>query len=495
MSNSCTGADALVFGALDSGVSLATGVPGFPISGIMELLMDSSVEARWSINEKVALEAALGASAVGRRAMVIVKHVGMNILADPLVTSATHTIGAGLVIVAGDDPGIQQSQNEQDSRYFGLLAEVPVFDPCNPAVVYNSMCQAFQLSEEVHTPVIIRITDRLNDETGLVERKTPAHVEFPTFDRDVWSYTMKGKHQLFHNSSYPRMQHVSADSELKVRHERGKKIGIISSGYLSTLVEQIISNGNEDISHLALTIVNPLPIKGINCFIDRHERILVVEESESVIEHQLSCKGVLGKLTGHIGYGKVDAVDIIQALKEVDWDTITPSITPETIESRGFSRSICDDCPYHMLYRVLEKMDVPVAGDLGCSVRTAPPPMGVVDMAYSLGSSIATATGFDNKGIALIGDYGLVHTGLQGLIEAVHHHRDMLVVVLQNDIAALTGGQDVPDMTDVVRTLVPGTILLDIENIDEAELAVLLKTELNKSGVSVILARGKCTMY
>ncbi|MDW7776950.1 MAG: thiamine pyrophosphate-dependent enzyme [Methanosarcinales archaeon] len=495
MSNSCTGAQALVFGILDSGVTLATGVPGFPISGIMELLKDSGMEARWSINEKVALEAALGASAVGRRAVVIVKHVGMNVLADPLVTSVTHTIGAGLVIIAGDDPGTQQSQNEQDSRYYGLLAEVPVFDPRDPAVVYSSMCQAFNLSEEVHTPVIIRITDRLNNETGFVERTKLADVEFPTFDRDVWSYTMKGKHQLFHTSSYPRMQHVSAESELKVRSERGKKLGIISSGYLSTLVEQIISDGKEDISHLALTIVNPLPIKGINCFINRHERTLVVEESESVIEHQLSCRGVLGKLTGHIGYGKVEASDIIQALDKIDWDIITPSISPETIESRGFSRNICDDCPYHVLYRVLGTIDIPVAGDLGCSVRTAPPPMGVVDLAYSLGSSIATATGFDKKGIALIGDYGLVHTGLQGLIEAVHHHKDVLVVVLQNTIAALTGGQEVPDMTDVVRTLVPDTTLLDIENISEPELATLLTAELEKSGVSVLLVRGKCTMY
>jgi indolepyruvate ferredoxin oxidoreductase alpha subunit len=495
MSNSCTGADALVFGALDSGISLATGVPGFPISGIMELFMDSSVEARWSINEKVALEAALGASAVGRRAVVIVKHVGMNILADPLITSVNHTIGAGLVIIAGDDPGTQQSQNEQDSRYYGLIAEVQVFDPSDPADAYNSMCKALRLSEEVRAPVIIRITDRLNIERGVVERIPLKQVEFQKFDRDIWSHTMKGKHQRFHASSYPRMQYLSEESGLNVRHERGREIGIISSGYLSTLVEQVLSDGYEDVSHLALTSINPLPVKVIDCFIKRHERTLVVEETESFIEHQLSCMGVLGKATGHIGHGKVEAADIIQALEHIDWDSITPSITPETIASRGFSRSICDDCPYNMLYKLLGTMKVPVAGDLGCSVRTASPPMRVVDIAYSLGSSIATATGFDNKGIALIGDYGLVHTGLQGLIEAVHYHKDVLVVVLQNNIAALTGGQDVPDMTDVVRTLVPDTILLDVENVTETELAALLNTELEKSGVSVLLARGKCSMH
>ncbi|MCK4938429.1 MAG: indolepyruvate ferredoxin oxidoreductase subunit alpha [Methanosarcinales archaeon] len=495
MSNSCTGADALVFGALDSGVCLATGVPGFPITGIMELLLDSSVEARWSINEKVALEAALGASAVGRRAVVIVKHVGMNVLADPLITSVNHTIGAGLVIIAGDDPGTQQSQNEQDSRYYGLIAEVQVFDPSDPADAYNSMCQAFRLSEEVSAPVIIRTTDRLNIEKGVVERRPPMQVEFQKFDRDIWSYTMKGKHQRFHASSYPRMQYLSEESGLNVCHERGKKIGIISSGYLSTLVELVLSDSYEDVSHLALTSINPLPVEVINCFIKRHERTLVIEETETFIEHQLSCMDVLGKATGHIGHGKVEVADIIQALEYIDCDTITLSITPETIAGRGFSRSICDDCPYHMLYKVLRTMEVPVAGDLGCSVRTASPPMGVVDIAYSLGSSIATGTGFDRKGVALIGDYGLVHTGLQGLIEAVHHHRDVMVVVLQNKVAALTGGQDVPDMTEVVRTLVPDTKLLDVENVTETELAALLNAELEKSGVSVLLARGTCTMY
>ncbi|MCL7415603.1 MAG: thiamine pyrophosphate-dependent enzyme [ANME-2 cluster archaeon] len=495
MSNTCSGAEALVFGALDSGVNLVTGVPGFPITGIMELLMGFRLEVRWSINEKVALEAALGASAVGRRAMVIVKHVGMNVLADPLVTSTTHTIGAGLVIIAGDDPGVQQSQNEQDSRYYGLLAEVPVFDPCNPQVAYNSMLQAFKLSEKVLAPVIIRITDRSNREKGDVQRTQQGQLEFPVFDRDVWSYTMKGKHQRFHSSSYPKMQQASTESGLNVRYDRGRDVGIISSGYLSTLVEQVLTDTYKDVSHLALTLVNPLPMPVIDRFIEQHAKVLVVEETEKFIEHQLCRPGVLGKGTGHLDHGKVEAVDIILALENIDWETVSRPLNPETIASRGSSRSICDDCPYHVLYRVLGTLGVPVAGDLGCSIRTAPPPLEVVDIAYSLGSSIATATGFEDKGIALIGDYGLVHTGLQGLIEAIHHKKDVLVVVLKNNIAALTGGQDVPDMTEVVRTLVPDTTVLDIENVDEAELTELLKTELKKSGVSVLLARGKCTQY
>jgi len=496
MSTLYTGYESLVLGALDSGVSFATGVPGYPINEIMGLLMDSSVEARWSINEKVALEAALGASAVGKRSIVIVKHVGMNILADPLITSATHTIGAGVVIISGDDPGAEKSQNEQDSRYYGLLAEVPVFDPANPKFAYTSISYAFQLSEEVSTPVIIRVTERLNNIRDKLQREINEFKDFPKFDRKIWSYTHKGRHQLFHKHSYPKMLKASTKTEINIYHNRGKEMGVISSGYVSTLVEEVVSEKYKDVSHLALTLINPLPRPVIDEFIKKHSRVLVIEETEPVIEQQISNEWVVGKLSGHIGHEKIETNDIILALEHIHHNSVIRPCKPQTIKSRGFSRSICEDCPYNVLYKVLGTLEVPVAGDLGCSIRTASPPMEVVDMAYSLGSSIATATGFDKKGIALIGDYGLVHTGLQGLIEAVFHKKDVLVVVLQNNIAALTGGQIVPDMTEVIKCIVPEScISINVETVNEKKLLNVLQSELKKKGISVILARGKCRLH
>lgn len=495
MSTLYTGYESLVEGALDSGVSLATGVPGYPINEIMGLLMESSIEARWSINEKVALEAALGASAMGKRSIVIVKHVGMNILADPLITSATHTIGAGIVIISGDDPGAEKSQNEQDSRYYGLIAEVPVFDPGNPKFAYTSISYAFQLSEEVSTPVIIRITERLNHIRDNLERKKIDFKDFPKLDREIWSYTHKGRHQRFHRQSYPKMLKASTKTGMNIYHNRGKEIGIISSGYTSALVEEVLNEKYKDISHLALTFINPLPRPEIEDFVNKHSRILVIEETEPVIEQQILNNKVLGKLTGHLGHEKIENKDIILALEHILYNSMIRPGKPQTIISRGFSRSICEDCPYNVLYKVLGNLEVPVAGDLGCSIRTAPPPMEIVDMAYSLGSSIATATGFDKKGIALIGDYGLVHTGLQGLIEAVFHKKDVLVIVLQNNIAALTGGQATPDMTEVIKCLVPEScISIKVENMDEKILLSVLQSELKKKGISVILARGKCNL-
>jgi indolepyruvate ferredoxin oxidoreductase alpha subunit len=495
MSNSYTGTEALVLGALDSKISIATGVPGYPITEIMEQLMDYTIESRWSVNEKVALEAALGASTIGRRAVVIVKHVGMNILADPLITSATHTIGAGVVIIAGDDPGVKMSQNEQDSRYFGLLAEVPVFDPDTPDAAYECMRLGYALSEKVSTPVIIRITDRLNTSNWDVKRTVSNSSNFPVFDRSIWSYSLKGKHQRFHLQSYPLMLELSATYKMNILHKRSSTTGIISSGYPSTLVEKVISDRFRDVSHLSLTMINPLPVELISSFIKQHSQVLIIEETEPVIEQQVSCSGVLGKHTGHVGYGKVETNDIIWALEHIDQKKTNHMQSPETLTGRGYSRGTCEDCPYHVLYSALKKLSVPIAGDLGCSIRTAPPPMEIADTAYSLGSSIATATGFDNKGVALIGDFGLVHTGLQGLIEAVFHKKDVLVIVLLNSISALTGGQQVPDITCLVQCLVPGTIILDMEKINEDELFIVLLSELDKRGVSVILARGQCTKH
>jgi len=231
------GLDAAVNGIIDSGVKIATGVPGYPITDLMEALGEK-IEHEWSINEKVALEIALGSSVCAERSAVITKHVGMNILSDPLVTSAIHTIGAGIVIFAGDDPGIEKSQNEQDSRFYGLIAEVPVFDPKTPENAYLCVIEAFQLSEKVRTPVIIRITDRLLKSQGEFVRKSNVFAK-KEIDKKIWHLTMLGKHQRFHQESYPEMCVFSELCELNTYEKKGN-FGILSSGYPSLLVDSII---------------------------------------------------------------------------------------------------------------------------------------------------------------------------------------------------------------------------------------------------------------
>lgn len=481
------GMHAIVASLQDCGVRMVTGVPGYPITELMEALRNPVLEdpvfkyGEWSVNEKVALDIALGSSICGQRSAIITKHVGMNILADSLVSSTTHTIGAGVVIIAGDDPGAEKSQNEQDSRFYGLIAEVPVFDPSTPENAYQCIKEAFLLSERVKAPAIIRITDRLLKSKGKITRKKES-LTAQHFDKNIWQLTMLGKHQRFHRDSMPEMHKYAEKSRLNSCKKKGS-VGIISSGFPASLVDP-------NVSHLYLGIVNPLPLGLINRFLAEHERVLVVEETEPFIERQLSGR-VLGKLTGHMPYGIVEAKDIRKAVEHIDKDIVAGRITTQSIKSRG-KHPLCDDCPYLPLYAAVKELDVPVAGDLGCSILTSAPPLSLLDAAFSLGSSIATACGFNRKGIAIVGDFGLAHSGIAGLINAVHNKHGLVVIVLQNEVAAMTGGQEAPDLTNVIKSYVKDTTIIDPQDVN---LKGMLEKKLGKKGISVLLAPAACPRY
>ena len=503
-----TGLEALYLAAIDSNVSLVTAVAGYPITAVMDRFLgnnmdvdagvntNTTIDAKWMTNEKVALESALGASMSGRRALVLTKHVGMNVLSDPLVTSATHTIGAGLVIFAGDDPGVAASQNEQDSRWYGEIAEVAVYDPSTPQDAYSAVVRAFELSEQVSAPVIVRITHRLEISEGTIERtKRLQHdTHKVVFDRSIWSITMRGKHEKLHIESYPKLVEEAEHTPFNRLTTQSGDVGIISSGYPSALVANVLDT-RTNVSHLELGMVNPIPFNTVREFVKAHKRVLIVEETEAFIEsHLCVLDNVLGKKTGHLPYGQVDVEHIEYALDRINNDTVVKYTDIQTIAGRGV-RSICDDCPYMPLYHILHGLDVMVAGDLGCSVRSAPAPLEAVDTGFALGSSIAVACGFEKKGIAVIGDFGLAHSGIVGLINAVHCGFDVVVIVLANKVAAMTGGQDVPDLTDVVRAGVADVSSFDIDAGVSGILLELINEKLDKRGVSVIFVKGKCRKY
>ncbi len=544
-----TGFEALYLAALDSDVELITGVPGYPTTSLMELfLKNSHFDARWLTNEKVALEIALGASSSGRRSLVVVKHVGMNLLSDPLITSVTHTIGAGLVIIAGDDPGVKGSQNEQDSRWYGKIAEVAVFDPHDPATAYRALREAYELSEKTTIPVIVRVTAGLDKIKGELKRLPASAKPHPEFDRSIWNIRMREKHQRFHREVYPLLEEEAENTELNTlkkgkrkEKEAGKlsektSVAIISSGFASTLVEEVLEKTIRDnmvssvpdphntfsqntFSHLSLNLVSPLPLRKIRAFLEENDRVLVVEESEPVIEDQLRITGkVYGKNTGHIPYGQVLAEDIEFALEHIGEDKPSKPGEKSISETRKQSRtSICEDCPYLPLYHLLRSLDVRVAGDMGCSIRSAPDPLASVDVSFALGSAISVACGFEKKGIAVIGDFALAHSGILGLLTAVNDGYDVLVLILLNDVAAMTGGQEVPDLTKVVEAIVPDVSFIDLDGKSgekgsgnetgsetayenenespESELSNLISEKLALPGVSVIFVKGKCTKF
>ncbi len=479
--NSMNGLQAAVQASQDAAAWVRTYVPGYPITDLSVAL-----KAEISVNEKVALEIALGASATGLRAMVVVKQVGMNILADPLVISATHTIGAGLVIIAGDDLGPRGSQAEMDSRLFGPLTELPVLDPRSPAVLYASILEAFALSERLRIPVIVRVTASLLADEGPLIPAQPNNGVAQRFERESWDLTMRGRHKRHHDITMAIAEEACESTTLN-RLEILGDVGIIASGRPAALAEGL------GVSLLSLGYSNPLSAKLLRRFIDGHRLILVAEEPEPFIEsHLVLSPKVKGKLTGHLPRGPLERADIIRALGFLEE---TPEKEPQVYESvaeRGYT-GVCEDCPFAPLFRVLGKIDVLVAGDAGCAIRATRSPYQSVDVVYGLGSSVGVASGFAKKGIAMAGDYALAHSGLQGLINAVWQKRDVLVVVLKNDVAAMTGGQEVPDLTKLVEVLVP-TCYLELP-VSEDEIEQMLREELRRSGASVLMARGKCTKY
>jgi len=527
----CNGFEALYFAALDSDVKLITGVPGYPVTSLMELFLktyistktESSTEisgsvktnsltyrASWLTNEKVALEVALGASVSGRRALVLVKHVGMNLLSDPLITSVTHTTGAGLVIIAGDDPGVKGSQNEQDSRWYGRIAEVAVFDPSSPEAAYRTLRRAYELSEESRIPVIIRVTAGLEKSEGKIERLPEASAPHPEFDRSIWKLRMGEKHQYFHSKVYPMLEDEAENTDLnEIKEEDGRiegagRIGIISSGYASSVVEALLKKSGkyQEISRLVLNLVNPLPMKKIGAFLKDKQWVLVVEESEPFIEEQIRIAGkVYGKKTGHLPYGQITSEDIEFALEHIEEEKASiPADSVLIISGKKGRATICEDCPYLPLYNFLRKPEVRIAGDMGCSVRSAPEPLAAVDVSFALGSAISVACGFEKKGIAVIGDFALAHSGILGLLNAVNEGYEVLVLVLQNEVAAMTGGQKVSDLRKVVEAVVSDVSVYDMDNeanqqTSGSELFDLITEKLALPGISVIFIKGTCRKY
>ncbi len=461
----------------DTGAEHLVYVPGYPVTEIAEAL-----NADIAVNEKVALESALGASATGTRSMVIVKQLGMNILADPLAIAASHTTGAGIVVLVGDDLGPRGSQIEMDSRYYGPLLELPVLDPSAPDI-YNAIVEAFTISEQLSIPAIVRVT------SDLLESGEDVHVHARKicnatrcFDRSIWDLTARGRQQRHRMMVMPALHDAS---EAAVRVELRGDTGIIASGSAASIAKRV---AEETGSSMLLTLyAHPLPSRSIERFLSSHTSVLVVEGPRPFMESQLRARG---KLSGHLPYAPPTEKDIRTALNLIHIsDFSAVSGEPETAAGRTSRRTLCAGCPFMPLYNVLSRLEVPVAGDAGCTILSVR--MGAVDMVYGLGSSIGVASGFKKKGIAIVGDYALAHSGLQGLINAIWHDRGVLVGVIDNGVAAMTGFQEVVDLEPVLRALLPDMKILPMPA-PETEIEALLREELKRPGVSLIVFRGSC---
>lgn len=496
--SSFNGIDAIVYAAEDSGVKLAAGVPGFPINGIFTALQNNpSIKADWQYNEKIAYEMAMGASACGDRSLVISKHVGINIMSDPMIISVTHGIGAGIVVIVGDDIGAGLSQNEQDSRWYGKLAEIPVFDPATPGTLYESILKGFEMSETISAPVLVRVTESVLNSNGPIDQRRPDNPH-KKMGKDAWHYTMYGKHQKYLAEGWSIAEIEANGSEMNICElskpamDMHGHVGIISSGYASVIVTKVLEKVQA--SHLSLTQVNPIPRDLINNFMSMMDLVLVCEEGAPFIEEHISSAKVKGRLTNHLPRaGVLSEEEILRGIKTIDSTIYLRGVEPETLESRGYAKSHCPGCPFIPVYEVIKSLNVPVASDVGCSIYTANPPFQMVNVACSLGSPVSVACGFDQKGVAMLGDFGLLHTGMQSLLNAKLHGYNVLVVLFMNEQAAMTGGQKVPDVTGIVKSVFEDDcIIADMGVKTSGEIADELKSLMEAGTMKVYLVRGKC---
>ncbi|MGZ4861984.1 MAG: thiamine pyrophosphate-dependent enzyme, partial [Halobacteriota archaeon] len=311
------------------------------------------------------------------------------------------------------------------------------------------------------------------------------------------SLTHLGRHQHLLRHTYPKMLQFAETTDLNEQDGAGA-IGIISAGYASTLVDDAIQ-GRHDVAHLKLGIVNPLCERRIDSFLEEHNRVLVVEESSPLIEESIHAK-VLGKLSGHVPrFGELTSNDVTQALTYIEADYISAKFDVETLETRRYTEDICDDCPFLPFYRALGKVDAMIAADMGCIIRTANPPFKLIDVAYSLGSAIGVASGFEQGGLAILGDYAFLHSGIAALTSAAVFKRNVKVFVLENRISAITGGQPTPEVSDLVGALCRNYgityKLVDAADMNEMSFVDLLRAVSNSTGTLVVVIRAACSKY
>lgn len=517
------GDEAVALAAIQAGLTAAYSYPGTPASEIMEYLLRPPADKRgyfasWSVNEKTAYEEALGASFAGKRAMVSMKHVGLNVAADPFMNSALTGVGGGLVVVAADDPSMHSSQNEQDSRYYSEFARIFCFEPSNHQEAYDMTRQAFDFSERFDTPVMIRLTTRLSHSRSVVQPQPPRpQNDLRLGQRQDWTLLPVNARRRFRmllerQKDLLQASQASPFNWLEL-NPRGGGLGVIASGLAFNYVQENI-RGLTDRPSLLKISTYPLPEDLVRKLVDQVDRVLVAEEGYPLIEaklrgvYGLPGKTLMGRLSGHLpAQGKLTPDSLRAAL---DLKPLA-GFDPGQLDLAGRPPQLCAGCPHADTFKALNKAlegrpGSNVFSDIGCYTLGALPPYNAVQTCVCMGASIGMAKGGSDAGIrpsvAVIGDSTFGHSGLTPLLSAVQANTDMTVFILDNSTVAMTGGQDSfasgPALLRIVEGLgVPHEHIRVIEPLprNHAENVRIIGEELDHRGLSVIVAACPCVTY
>ncbi len=507
------GNKALARGLYEGGCSIASSYPGTPSTEVTEELAKyDEVYCEWAPNEKVALEVAVGAAFAGKRSFCAMKHVGLNVAADPLFTSSYTGSNAGIVIVVADDPGMHSSQNEQDSRHYAIAAKLPMLEPSDSQEACDFAKRAYEISEEFDTPVFVKMCTRVAHSQGIVEKKERKVPEQTPYEKNITKYVMTPanairRHPVVEERTRKLIEFAETTDLNRV--EMGDtKIGIITSSTCYQYAKEVFG---ERASILKLGLINPLPEKLIRDFAAKVEKLIVVEELDPIIENHCRQMGlsVIGK-------------DVLPMEGEFSQNLLAEKLGEEvptyySLEENlpGRPPLMCAGCPHRGLFYTLSKNKCTVIGDIGCYTLGAAAPLNAMDMNLCMGASVSSLHGFnkamgekgEKKTVGVIGDSTFMHSGMTGLANIAYNQSNSTVIILDNSITGMTGHQQNPttgynikgdpagkiDLESLCRAMsINRVVVVDPYDLEECDR--VLKEELAAEEPSVIISRRPCAL-
>ncbi len=505
------GNEAFAQGAFEAGARVVSSYPGTPSTEITENVVKyDEIYAEWAPNEKVALEVACGAAFGGARALCCMKHVGLNVAADPLFTASYTGVNGGLVLIVADDPGMHSSQDEQDSRFYARFAMVPMLEPSDSMEAKEYVKRAYEISEQFDTPVLVRSNTRVSHSRGVVELGERKEIPVRDYVKNIQKYVMmpgmaKGRHVVVEQRCKD-LEAFANTCDLNRAEYQDTKIGVITSGTCYNYVKEALPQA----SVLKLGMVYPLPRDLIRAFADRVDKLYVVEELEPFFENQIKAMGIdaIGKEIFTL-QGEYSVNMIREKIAGEGCDPIQTEALPPR------PPVLCAGCPHRAVYYLFNKLKLTAMGDIGCYTLGALAPLSAIDTTLCMGASMGMAHGmekargkeFARKLVSVIGDSTFMHTGLNGLINMIYNGSTSTVLILDNSTTGMTGHQDHPATGKTAKgdpapaidipALVHAIGIEHVVTVDPFDLPALeraLKEETAREALSVIITQRPCVL-
>ena len=507
------GNKAFARGLYESGCSVVSSYPGTPSTEVTEEAAKfEEIYCEWAPNEKVAMEVAFGASLAGKRSFCGMKHVGLNVAADPLYTASYTGVNAGMIICVADDAGMHSSQNEQDSRHHAIAAKVPLLEPSDSAEAIDFVKRAYELSEEYDTPVIIKMCTRVAHSQSVVDTSERVLPPVKTYEKNIGKYVMMPGNAIrrhpFVEERTRKLTELANDCAFNRVEWGDKKLGIITHSTSYQYAKEVFG---ENASILKLGMLNPLPDKLILDFAAQVEKLVIIEELDPIIENHCRALGL-----------SVSGKDVFPICGEFSQNLIAQKLGVKVSEHKSLDENIparppvmCAGCPHRGLFFTLSKNRCTVLGDIGCYTLGAVAPLSAMDMTLCMGASVSAIHGFnkalgeasEKKTVAVIGDSTFMHSGMTGLANIAYNQSNSVVIILDNSITGMTGHQQNPTTGYNTKGDPAGKIDLEalcramgfervrvIDPYDLAQCDAAIKEELAAQGPSVIISRRPCAL-